>query len=120
MRKPPRQSRAGLTIVLLISAASLMTTQTTRFICAGCEARGMFFETYPTERSANMHVAKTPRCRVAGMGFKTVVVETRATDTMVGGSGAAGPVPDLLHQPPGYFLQKKVGVGINIEYLYKR
>jgi hypothetical protein len=69
----------------------------------------MFFETYPTERSANMHVAKTPRCRVAGpgMGVKTVVVETRATDTMVGGSCAAGPVPDLRHQPPGYFSVKK-------------
>ena len=67
----------------------------------------MFFETYPTERSANMHVAKTPRCRVAGMGFKTVVVETRATDTMVGGSSAVGPVPDLRHQPPGYFSVKK-------------
>jgi hypothetical protein len=69
----------------------------------------MFFETYPTERSANMHVAKTPQCRVAGMGVKTVVVETRATDTMVGGSesGAAGPVPDLRHQPPGYFSVKK-------------
>jgi hypothetical protein len=67
----------------------------------------MFFETYPTERSTNMHVAKTPLCRVAGMGVKTVVVETRATDTMVGGSGAAGPVPELQHQPPGYCSVKQ-------------
>jgi len=67
----------------------------------------MFFEAYPTARSANMHIAKTTQCRLAGMGVKTVVVETRATDTMVGGSGAAGPVPDLRHQPPGYFSVKK-------------
>jgi hypothetical protein len=67
----------------------------------------MFFEAYPTERSANMHIAKTLQCRAACIGVKTVVVETRATDTMMGGSGAAGPVPDLLHQPPDYFSVKK-------------
>jgi len=112
MRKPLaltlRLSRTVRIVVLLVSAASYMTTQTTRFICAGCEARGMFFETYPTQRSANMHITKTPQCRAASMGIKTIVVETRPTDTMVGGSGASGAVPDLRHQPPGYFSVKKM------------
>ena len=34
--------------------------------------------------------------------------DERHTDAMVGGTGAAGPPPDLRHQPPGqrYFLLK--------------
>ena len=51
-----------------------------------------------------MHIATTQQW-AGGMGasVKTAVAEAPglATDTMVGGSGAAGPVPDLLHQPPG-------------------
>ena len=77
-----------------------------------------------------MHIATTQQCRAAGMGasVKTAIVEAPglATDTMVGGccgSGAAKPVPDLLHQPPGpvfFFVNKKVGVGINKEYPCKK
>ena len=45
-------------------------------------------------------------CKAAGMGLRTIVLETRPTDTMVGGSGAAGTVPDLRHQPPGLHAVK--------------
>ena len=88
---------------LLISAASLMMTQTTWFVCASCEDSGMGFTTYATQtwRAANLHMSRNPQCRVAGTGLRTAVVEIRPTDTMVGGSGAARPVPDLRHQPPG-------------------
>jgi hypothetical protein len=36
-----------------------------------------------------MHITKTPQCRAASMGIKTIVVETLPTDTMEGCSGAA-------------------------------
>jgi len=82
-------------------------TQTTRFVCAKCKDSGMFFTTFPTEKSGNAHIGRTPVCKAAGMGLRTIVLETRPTDTMVGGSGAAGIVPDLRHQPPGLHAVKK-------------
>ena len=52
------------------------------------------------------------------MGLQTIVLETRPTDTMVGGSG--GTVPDLRHQPSDLASncckKKKVGVGIKYRY----
>ena len=36
-----------------------------------------------------------------GQGIKCITVETRASDREVGGSGAAGSIPDLRHQAPG-------------------
>ena len=51
-----------------------------------------------------------PKCRCAGagkacfavdLGFNEIHVDTRAGDVMVGVWGAAGPAPDVRHQPPG-------------------
>ena len=66
--------------------------------------------------AANIHITKTAVCKAADKGIKTIRLETRPTDAMVGGSGAAGPAPNLRHQPPGPnpapFYVKNVGVGI--------
>jgi hypothetical protein len=44
-------------------------------------------------------------------GIKTIIVTNFSTDTMVGGSGASGAVPDLQHQrhdqPPDYLSVKQ-------------
>ena len=34
-------------------------------------------------------------------GAEGATVESRRSDAMAGGSGAAGSVPDVRHQPPG-------------------
>ena len=40
----------------------------------------------------------SPACLAAGLGIQELALETRQTDIIVGGSGATGPAPDLLHQ----------------------
>ena len=85
----------------LILAGTLMMTQTHRFICVACEERGTFTAAYPTARAAKIHIGNSPPCRAADAGIREIALETRQTDAMVGGSGAAGPAPDLRHQPPG-------------------
>ena len=44
----------------------------------------MFFAAFPTPKSANAHIGKTPESKAAGMGMQTIVLETWSTDTMVG------------------------------------
>ena len=55
----------------------------------------MFAAAYSTMRGFNIHLSKSPVCRAANKGTKQLVLDTRPTDAMVGGSGAAGPTPDL-------------------------
>ena len=75
-------------------------TQTYQFVCASCPERGMFVTLYHTIRAAGMHIGKSSVCWAFGMGVKEVELETLRTEAMVGGTGAAGPAPDLQHQPP--------------------
>ena len=35
------------------------------------------------------------------MGIREILLEARAGDVMAGGGGAAGPAPDVRHQPAG-------------------
>ena len=46
-------------------------------------------------------IAAAKPCRAVDMGFREIQVEARAGDVMAGGGGAAGPAPDIRHQPPG-------------------
>ena len=46
-------------------------------------------------------IAAAKPCRAADMGFREIQVEARPGDVMAGGGGAAGPAPDIRHQPPG-------------------
>ena len=78
------------------------TTVTSRFVCMGCESRGMFHKSYPSIKAAKIHVNRhSPMCKAAGLGYRELRVESRRSDAMAGGSGAAGSVPDVRHQPPG-------------------
>ena len=57
---------------------------------------------YSTRRAAAIHVGKSPQCRALGLGVLEISVDAgTGADVMAGGAGAAGPAPDVRHQPPG-------------------
>jgi hypothetical protein len=51
--------------------------------------------------SVQRHIAASKPCRDANMGIREILLEARAGDVMSGGGGAAGPTPDVRHQPAG-------------------
>jgi len=63
-------------------------------------SRGLFLHRTAVLR----HIAASPACRAAKAGIRTIQVEARAGDVMAGAGGAAGPAPDVRHQPPGDVL----------------
>ena len=76
----------------------------TRFVCAHCTAtgklssRGLFLNRAAVRR----HIAASRPCHAADAGIRTIQVEeARAGDVMAGAGGAAGPAPDVRHQPAG-------------------
>ena len=95
---PPAKSGLGVTV--------------TRFVCAHCTAtgqlssRGLFLNRAAVRR----HIAAAKSCRAADMGFREIQVEARPGDVMAGGGGAAGPAPDIRHQPPGDASQEQCTV----------
>ena len=90
--------------VLLMSMASGRPVHTiSRFICMGCERRGEFQHLYGTRRAAATHVGMSPDCLKLGLGvWEICIAACTGADLMAGGAGAAGPAPDVRHQPPGY------------------
>jgi hypothetical protein len=75
-----------------------------RFVCVHCTSTGKL-------SSRGLFLLSAATCREAGLGFREVHVEARAGDVMAGAGGAAGPAPDVRHQPPGEkecFQQNKV------------
>ena len=79
------------------------TGRVTRFVCAHCTStgelshRGMFLN----RASVRRHIAASKPCRDARMGIREILLEAWAGDVMAGGWGAAGPAPDVRHQPAG-------------------
>ena len=76
----------------------------TRFVCAHCtstgqlSSRGLFLNRAAVRR----HIAASKPCHAADAGIRTIQVEAaRAGDVMAGAGGAAGPAPDVRHQPAG-------------------
>ena len=75
----------------------------TRFVCAHCTAtgelssRGLFLN----RASVRRHIAASRACHAAKLGVREIQVEARAGDVMAGAGGAAGPAPDVRHQPAG-------------------
>ena len=75
----------------------------TRFVCAHCTAtgelssRGLFLN----RASVRRHIAASQACHAANLGVREIHVEARAGDVMAGAGGAAGPAPDVRHQPAG-------------------
>jgi hypothetical protein len=47
------------------------------------------------------HIRASKACFAADLSFKEILVDALAGDFMAGAGGAAGPAPDLRHQPPG-------------------
>jgi hypothetical protein len=96
-------------IAIMLSAgppatgAGLGCSAVSRFVCVHCtstgklSSRGLFLAWAAVRR----HISATKSCREAGLGFREVHVEVRACDVMAGAGGAAGPAPDVRHQPPG-------------------
>ena len=73
-----------------------------RFVCVGCEREGQFRRLFPTRRAACIHVGMSPTCSKLGLGVREIRVGAgTGADVMAGGAGAAGPAPDVRHQPPG-------------------
>ena len=49
------------------------------------------------------HISASKNCRAADLGYREIHVEgleALAGDVMASGGGAAGPPPDVQHQPP--------------------
>ena len=99
----------------------------TRFVCAHCTAtgklssRGLFLNRAAVRR----HIAASRPCHAADAGIRTIQVEeARAGDVMAGAGGAAGPAPDVRHQPAGdvhrQFLRVSKLCSIQMLPMYQR
>ena len=75
----------------------------TRFVCSHCTATGLLSSRglFLNRGAVRRHIAAAKHCREADMVIREIQVEARAGDVMAGGGGAAGPAPDVRHQPPG-------------------
>ena len=79
-----------------------------RFVCAHCTAtgqlssRGLFLNSASVQR----HIAASKPCRASDLGYREIQVEALAGDVMAGAGGAAGPAPDVRHQPPGDVIEE--------------
>ena len=87
-----------------VLAAGAGAGRVTRFVCAHCtstgqlSSRGLFLNRAAVRR----HIAASKPCHAADAGIRTIQVEAaRAGDVMAGAGGAAGPAPDVRHQPAG-------------------
>ena len=96
--------RVVVSAVLFMRMASGRPVHTiSRFVCMGCERQGEFRRLYGSRRAATTHVGMSPDCRALGLGvWEISVAAGTGADVMAGGAGAAGPTPDVRHQPPGY------------------
>ena len=96
--------RGVVSAVLFMSMASGRQVHTiSRFVCMGCERQGEFRRLYDSRRAATTHVGMSPDCRALGLGVREISVAAgTGADVMASGAGAAGPTPDVSHQPPGY------------------
>jgi hypothetical protein len=72
-----------------------------RFVCAHCTATGLLSSggLFLNRASVRRHIAASKHCRAADLGYREIHVEARAGDVMAGAGGAAGPAPDIRHQP---------------------
>ncbi len=75
----------------------------TRFICVNCTAtgrlssRGLFLHRAAVRR----HISASKACFAADLGYKEIHGEALPGVVMAGAGGAAGPAPEVRHQPPG-------------------
>ena len=86
----------------------------TRYVCAHCTATGQLSSAglFLNRASVRRHIAAAKHCRAADLGYREIQVEALAGDVMAGAGGAAGPAPDVRHQPPGDTPQECLQRGI--------
>jgi len=97
----------------------------TRFVFVNCSAsgrlssRGLFLHRAAVRR----HISASKACFAADLGYKEIQIEARPGDVMAGAGGAAGPAPEVRHQPPGttiyicynYVLSQNNAAGIAVK-----
>ena len=83
--------------------ANLKGPCVTRYVCTKCtetgqlSSRGLFLSRAAVQR----HLSASKPCFAAGLGYREIQVDVRTSDVMAGAGGAAGPAPDVRHQPEG-------------------
>ncbi len=108
----PIQAVCTLLLVVNVAMASMAgpvagpprkQAAVTRFVCVHCSAtchlssRWLFLH----RAGVRLHIRASKPCFAAGLSFKEIHVEALPGDVMAGAGGAAGPAPDVRHQPPG-------------------
>ena len=75
----------------------------TRFVCVNCTKNGKLSSRrlFLNRAAVRRHISATKACFAADLGFSEIRVDARSGDVMAGLGGAAGPAPDVRHQPPG-------------------
>ncbi len=79
------------------------TRTLTRLVCAKCSetgqlsSRGLFL----SREAVHRHIAALRPCSAANMGIREIQVDVRTSDVLAGAGSAAGPAPDVRHQPEG-------------------
>ncbi len=99
---------------LLLTAVAIMASvpaagpaqglggQGTRFVCAKCTETGWkIWGLFLSRAAVRRHMAASKPCFTAKLGFREIQVDVLTSDVMAGAGGAAGPAPDVRHQPEG-------------------
>ena len=97
-------SASALSDVLAAGAGPGRAGRVTRFVCAHCTSTGKLSShgLFLNRAAVRRHIAASKPCHAADAGIQTIQVEeARAGDVMAGAGGAAGPAPDVRHQPAG-------------------
>ena len=87
----------------------------TRYVCFHCTETGQLSSAslFLNQASVRRHIAAAKHGRAEDLGYREIQVEALAGDVMAGAGGAAGPAPDVRHQPPGDTPQQCLQTGIN-------
>ncbi len=83
--------------------AQVLPVTLMRFVCAKCTETGQLYSRglFLSREAVHRHIAASKPCRAAKMGIRQIQVDVLTADVMAGAGGAAGPVPDVRHQPEG-------------------
>ena len=79
--------------------------QVTLFVCPKCTETGQLscWGQFLSQAAVLRHMAASKLCFAAKLGFRELQVDIRISDVMAGAGGAAaGPAPDVQHQPEGH------------------
>ena len=83
--------------------ANLKGPGVTRYVCTKCTETGQrsSWGLFLSRAAVQRHLSASKPCFAAGLGYREIQVDVRTSDVMAGAGGAAGPAPDVRHQPEG-------------------